>query len=177
MLQDRHLLTWIPEFPGVYRFALVVADGGGISEPDYVEITVGESPKKTSFDLDAIVREAFRTLNAPESTADAIAEIAGRIASKAELYESYNMLLHELSRSLDALIPSDAATRSSWNERLFVPLSRLLMERLQAESLDLSRPESLDARLSIPQRAALAAFFHEIASAGRAYRDEIHRSR
>jgi hypothetical protein len=173
MLEDRHTLTWIPESPGVYRFALVVAAGGEISSPDYVEITVVESPKKTASgpDVAAVMSEALRTLNVTVPTADTLAEIADRIASKAELYESYNMLLQELSRSLDALIPPDAATRSSWNEQLFVPLSRLLMERLRAESLDLSRPEALGFGLSVPQRAALAAFFHEMASAGRAYRD------
>jgi hypothetical protein len=178
LLEDRHTLTWIPESPGVYRFALVVAAEGGISAPDYVEITVAESPKKTASDPDVavVMTGALRSLNATVSTAGALAEIADRIASKAELYESYNMLLQELSRSLDAVIPPDAATRSSWNERLFVPLSRLLMERLRAESLDLSRPEALGYGFNVPQRVALAAFFHEMASAGRAYRDGDHRS-
>jgi hypothetical protein len=170
MLEDRHLLTWIPESPGIYRFALVVVQGGEISAPDYVEIIVAESPNKTTDDpaLVAVVSRALRDLNATESTAGALAEIADRIGSRIELYESYDMLLHELSRSLDALVPPDAATRTMWNERLFVPLSAILLERLRAESLDLSRPGSLDAALNNSQRAALKAFFREVASAVRA---------
>jgi len=174
-LEDRHLLTWVPESPGVYRFALVVAADGVISEPDYIEITVTEPPKKTVPDprTVAITSEALRSLNAPASTAAALGEIAERIAARVGLYDSYNVLLHELSRSLDPLISPDAAARSSWNETLFVPLSTLLVERLRAESLDLSRPGALDARLSDSQRAALAAFFREVSAGSRAYRDGV----
>lgn len=172
-LEDRHLLTWVPESPGLYRFALVVAGGGEISEPDYVEIRVAESPKKTSADPVAAstASQALRALEASEPIAGEFAEIAERIATRVDLYDSYNVLLHELSRSLDALLPPDRESRARWNERLFVPLSGLLVERLRVESLDLSRPGSLDSTLTDAQKAALATFFREVAAGSRAFRD------
>lgn len=173
-LDNQCVYTWIPEAPGTYRFALVIAGGGGISEPDYVEVTVSDNPKVTLSDPATVVttREALQTLAVSEELGGALAEIYGRIAARMELYESYNMLLHELSRSLEPLIPADPSVRASWNARLFVPLSGLLVNRLRAQSLDLMQAESLASPLNRTQRQALALFFGEVAEGCRTVQDD-----
>lgn len=164
-LEDQRVYTWIPEAPGVYRFALVVAGTGRISEADFVEITVVDDQRVAtrSAVIESVTREGLRALNAPEILRGELAEVYERIAGKLDLYESYNMLLHELSRSLEPLIPSDPMSRGSWNDRLFVPLSSHLVEQLRAESLDLSRPGALTTPLTDAQRRALASFFRDVA--------------
>lgn len=172
-IDDRRIYTWVPETPGVYRFALVVADSGRISEPDFVDVTVSDVPivASTNAATASATREGLNALAVSEALGAELAEIYARIAGRMDLYESYNELLHELSRSLEPLIPADPAARSAWNERLFVPLTGHLLDRLRAESLDLTRPDALAAPFNDAQRGALARFFAEVAEGCRTFRN------
>jgi hypothetical protein len=173
-IDDQRIYTWIPETSGVYRFALVVAVDGRISEADYVDVTVSDVPVAASTNAAAAsaTREGLNALGVSEALSTELAEIYARIAGRMDLYESYNELLHELSRALEPLIPADPATRSAWNERLFVPLSGRLVDRLRAESLDLTRSDALAAPFNAAQRGALARFFAEVAEGCRTFRND-----
>ena len=40
-IEDGHIFTFVPPDNGLYHFALVVASGSEISEPDFVNVAVG----------------------------------------------------------------------------------------------------------------------------------------
>jgi hypothetical protein len=44
-IEDRYIYSFVPTVPGTYRFALVVASSGEISEPDEVCVMVGSGAR------------------------------------------------------------------------------------------------------------------------------------
>ncbi len=171
-VEEGDLLTFLPEAPGVYRFALVVAEGGVISEPDFTTVLVvaevpqtGPAPAAASPPLTA--QEAARTAlaslpdgpGAATALAEAFAEIAGRI----DLYGTYADILQGTSSRLQPVLPADPTRRAAWNERLFLPLTRRLIDDMLPAGLDLSRPEGQAVPLSAAQRRRLAEQFHAMA--------------
>lgn len=178
-LEDGYIFSFVPEEPGLYRFTLLVAAGGLISEPASVEVwaaphagiarTAAAGPiSTTGLPLDAVLRSALQL--APEGTrnAAALAELFGRIAQRMELYTSYAEVHQELSRQLEAIVPSEPARRRVWIETVFQPLTGRLVDAMWAEGLDLRRPEARTAVLTNSQKARLAELFQGMAEGARA---------
>jgi len=78
------------------------------------------------------------------------------VAERAPLYESYAMMLSEMTRRLEEIVPQDPARHAEWMQRLFMPLTVRLVDRMRAEGLDLLRPDGLTAPLTRPQQDRLA---------------------
>ena len=81
-------------------------------------------------------------------------------------------MFQELSQRLEAIIPIEPNRRKLWLERVFTPLTVGLVPVLQAEGLDLSRPEGQSAPLSSQQRARLSEQFRLIADGFKASRNK-----
>lgn len=47
-IEDGYTYTFVPDAPGMYRFALVVAAGSTISNADYVSVNVGAAPNQAT---------------------------------------------------------------------------------------------------------------------------------
>ena len=47
-IEEGYVYSFVPTVPGIYRFALVVAASGEISEPDEVCVTVGSGTRGVS---------------------------------------------------------------------------------------------------------------------------------
>jgi hypothetical protein len=171
-VEERDLLTFVPESPGVYRFALVVAEGGVISEPDFTTVlVVAEVPEiaraAVAASPPATAQEAARTALAslPDGSgaAKALAEALEAIAGRLDLYGTYADVLQGMSSRLEPILPTDSARRAAWNERLFQPLTKRLIDDLLPAGLDLSRPEGLAVPLSAGHRTRLAEQFRAMA--------------
>jgi hypothetical protein len=185
--QEGGFCTFTPMVPGVYRFVLVVSDGGPISGPDDVRVTVkagGPQPERVrsarpvaaveasgsaaSVSVDVQAREALLSLPGGPARATALAEAFQGVADRMALYESYFTLQDEMARRLDVLLPSEPGVREQWNRRLFGPLSQRISEAVGPEGLDLRRPESLTAAMSAGQKARLKDVFLAISRGFRA---------
>lgn len=192
-LEDAYIYSFVPQAPGTYRFALVVAAEGAISEPDAVDVVVssaGASPGGPPAGAPATPPApapppgpvaAPRTMSTAELASvgalsleegpDAAARLAvvyQAMAEKMSLYESYTMVAQELARRLEEVVPADAARRTAWNERLFVPLMNRTVERMRIEGLDLGVPASQSAPLTEGQKRELAQLFLAVAQGFRA---------
>ena len=177
MVQDGHCLLFRPKKPGAYRFALVVASGNRISEPDWVEVLVGtmppgglpESPSArpvlpmpvTTEDL---ARTALTAVADGTARAAALADNIEQVAWKLDLYETYGDVLSELSRRLVSCVPSDPTQRAVWDQKVFHPLSTRLVEHLREEGLDLSRSEGASRPFTPTQKRRLATELEAIAT-------------
>jgi hypothetical protein len=175
-LQDGYIFTFVPPAPGVYKFALVVALGSVISEPDVVSVSVG-APGSTSGPeamiegpepIDEAARAALATIPDGLANANPLALAFEAIADRMDLYRSYAEVFSELSRRLEPILPADPARRGLWNDRLFAPMTARLIEALRTEGLDLRTPEGQNVRLTAPQRARLAEIFRAMAGGFRA---------
>jgi hypothetical protein len=171
-VQEGALLSFLPEVPGVYRFALVVAEGGVISEPDFTTVLVvaevpqtGPAPGAASPPLTAqeAARTALASLPDGPGAAKALAEAFEEIAGRIDLYGTYADILQGTSSRLQPVLPTDPTRRAAWNERLFLPLTRRLIDDMLPAGLDLSRPEGQAVPLSAAQRTRLAEQFRALA--------------
>jgi hypothetical protein len=171
-IEESDLLTFLPEAPGVYRFGLVVADGSVISEPDFAMVAVvSEAPQAPRGPAAAsrpvspqeAARTALMTLAEGPRSAKGLAEAFEDVAGRIDLYSTYADLLQGSSSRLEAILPPDPARRQIWNERLFIPLSKRLIDDLRSAGLDLSRPEGLNVVLSPDHRTRLAEEFQSMA--------------
>ena len=170
--------TFVPPAAGAYQFALVVASGDRISEPDYVSVMVGapapeaptqstsvkqSGPAPASLPTDEMTRLAVLSIDGGPALAPGLAKVFEDIAGRIDLYGSYEEAYSEMSRRLDGLIPERADLRAGWIEKLFNPLTLRMIERLRVEGLDLSRPAAQAAPLSPGQRKLLADHFRSMA--------------
>lgn len=171
-MSDRYIHTFVPPCPGTYRYALVVAQGGQISEPDFVTVSVGApavsaragTPSALPPEpVSEFARASLATLREPDETAGALASTFEAIAARVDLYTSYDDLYSELSRRLEAILPEDPARRAMWGDRLFQPLTVRLIEEMRTVDLDLRLPEGRAAGLSQAQRAHFAELFRAMA--------------
>jgi hypothetical protein len=171
-LDEDDLLTFLPDSPGVYRFALVVAEAGRISEPDFTTVLViAEAPETGRATAEAIrpltpeeaARTALNTLEDGPPSAKALATAFEEIAGRIDLYETYADVLQGTSSRLEPVLPSDPARRAAWNERLFIPLTKRLVDDIRSAGLDLSRPDALAVPLAAGHRTRLAEHFRALA--------------
>jgi len=176
--EDGPFFSFVPMTPGVYRFALLVASGSKVSEPDEVSVSVGAiastvpgaaSPENSSGpfvesdSLEQVARRALTLVHPEPEVVDNLATTFEDVATRMDLYESYAGMFQELSQRLEAIIPIEPNQRKLWLERVFSPLTAGLVPVLQAEGLDLSRPERQTAPLTSQQRARLSEQFRLIA--------------
>jgi len=171
-LDEGDVLTFVPGSPGTYRFALVVAEEGLISEPDFAAVLVVDgAPEAARQSNDAArptsaeeaARQALGAFEDGRPSAEALAAAFETIAVRIDLYETYADILQGTSSGLEPVLPSDPARRTAWNDRLFVPLSRHLIDDMRTLGLDLSRPEALNVPLSAAARNRLADEFRAMA--------------
>lgn len=176
-LEDRYVYSFVPNAPGIYRFAVVVAAAGAISQPDEVAVTVGASgaantpavaPPDEPATAAELAQAGLSRLPGGRERAEALANAFEDIADRIDLYGSYNDLLSEFTRRLETIVPEDPALRGLWNERLFSPLTAGLLAKVRAAGLDLSQADARAARLSFGQKASLAEEFRNTSSGFRA---------
>jgi len=190
-LEDGPFFSFVPMAPGVYRFALLVAAGSKVSEPDEVSVSVGaiastvprssipentSGPFVESDSLEQVARRALTLVHPEPEMVDNLVTTFEDVATRMDLYESYAGMFQELSQRLEAIIPIEPNRRKLWLERVFTPLTVGLVPVLQAEGLDLSRPEGQSAPLTSQQRARLSEQFRLIADGFKASKNEHKQS-
>lgn len=162
-IEDSYTYTFVPNEPGVYRFALVVAQAGSISQPDFVEVVVpataapsfglGMAPTRTAEEL---AHAALVEVPGGLAVAAILADSFDAAAQRLDLYESYGAFFNELSRRVEAALPQDPTQRAIWVQRLCSPITLRLMEELRAAGLDATSPQAHDLPLSEIQKDRLA---------------------
>jgi hypothetical protein len=188
---EGHTYTFVPQVPGIYRFALVVASGSDISEPDFVAVTVGDSAKMVIAPPSAATTSPPAQSTAPPSPAElarsllaaiedgpahaeGLASCFSGVADRMDLYQSYSEAFSEMSRRLESVLPQDSPsrpnTRAHWNERLFVPLTNRLILGMRPQGLDLALPQGQVAPLTPAQKRRLAELIHGMADGFRTVR-------
>ena len=60
-IEDQYIFSFVPETPGLYRFALVVGHDGDVSLPDFVDVTVKGSDLVSSQPAESGAATASRT--------------------------------------------------------------------------------------------------------------------
>lgn len=170
------IYSFVPAAPGLHRFALVVAKGGMISAPDFVEVHVGQlaappapaaAPASTPEPAPSPGQFAAATLTGLPGGLVAAGPLAAAFedsAARVDLYQSYEELYVELARRLEPILPTDPATRAAWERTLFVPLTGHLTEALRRRGLDLRTAEGLKAPWNDDIRRELSGQFREIAA-------------
>jgi hypothetical protein len=183
--QDRQFLTFVPASAGTYRFVLLVAADGQISEPDVVDVMVGApgasagspgapnrgpdlAPIPSGASVEDLAKSALASLEDGPALAGALADGFEAIAARAELYSTYADVLRETTLHLGAIVPDEPGRRAVWVERLFNPLTTRLVERMRLEGLDPLRPDAQAVPLGAGQKAALIEFYREAARGFRA---------
>jgi hypothetical protein len=174
------IYSFVPQAPGIYVFALLIARDSQISEPDYVTVSVGNPTSAYGIEptpeppqaIHDVARASLGAVPGGLESAEPLAEAFDGIADRMDLYRSYAEAYSELSRRLEPLVPADPTRRAVWDERLFVPLTAKLIDGLRAEGLDLRQPESRSAELTSGQRARFAEMFRSMARGFRATRPQ-----
>ena len=170
-IEDGYVFTFVPPAQGLYQFALVVASGCEISEPDLVNVAVGvplpppEEPATAPapVPMKELARAVLAQVEGGPSAGTDLAEAFEEIAFRIDLYRSYCELMVEMTGRLEGIVPADALQRSAWLQRVFAPLTARLIEQMRSEGLDLARPEGQAAEMTRPQRRALAQQLRVIA--------------
>ena len=179
-IEDGYIYTFVPAEPGVYRFLLLVAAGGAISEPDAVTVTVGNPsaptpgaagegpaappPPEATLPLEEAARAALARVPGGLDAGGALAEAFEGVAQRLDLYRSYAELYQELSRRIARTLPAGEAPRLAWEERLFAPLTARLIGAMAVEGLDLRTVAGQQAPMTPAQRARLAEQFRAMAA-------------
>jgi hypothetical protein len=184
--QHGPFFSFVPGSPGLYRFLLIVAGDGELSEPDEVSILVGTppgaggviaqpapanggalapSPPRTP---EQIVSVTLPRFSGSRRLAADVADVMDAVAQRASLYESFASLQSELARRLDVVIPADPAVRAAWTDGVFSPLSAYSAGQLLAVGLDVRQPQGLEQPLTAAQRDRLRDHFERLARAFRA---------
>ncbi len=170
-IEDGHIFTFVPPANGLYQFALVVASGSRISDPDLVSVAVGvplpppaeEQSPAQHVSLKELARAALSGIDGGPSAAGDLGDAFEEVAFRMDLYSSYAELMVELTRRLEEIVPAEPLRRSAWLERVFAPLTARVIDQMRSEGLDLSRPDGQAAGMTRPQRKALAHQFRFIA--------------
>jgi len=178
--------SFIPASPGLYRFLLIIAGEGELSEPDEVSVLIGSPPAiggaipqsapsavqppapPTVPNPEQIVASVLPRLPNGTRIASEIADVMEAVAERATLYECFAVLQDELRRRLDVVIPTDPAQRTIWSEGVFTPLTNFTAGHLLAAGLDLRQPQGLRQTLTSAQKEQLRDHFQRLARSFRA---------
>ena len=141
-IEDGHIFTFVPPANGLYQFALVVATGSEISEPDLVTVAVGvplpapaDEPASAQVSLKDVARTALSSIDGGPSAAADLGDTFEEIAFRIGLYSSYAELMAELTCRLEEIVPAEAGPRSAW-----------LAARVRAAHGACHRPDALQRR-------------------------------
>jgi len=172
-LEDGYIYSFLPASAGVYRFALVVASGSQISDPNFVTVTVGSggalrsagerSAVAVTIPTQEVARAAIASVGGTAQVGEELARIFEFASDRVDLYESYADAFSELSRRLEDMLARDPGRRNLWVERVFTPLTARVIEVLQAEGLDLRSHEGQTAAMVSNQKDALSEQFRLMA--------------
>ena len=163
--------SFIPDQAGRYRFALLVAVGGSISEPDIVEVEVGPGPGPapgvgSESPLARSIALAISPIPGGANTAGQVADVFEAVADRIPLYTSYAQLQSELVRRIDVVVPPDPMVRAAWTHSVFQPLSQITSLELARIGVDV-RPERADRTLDLSQKGRLQELYRGLADACR----------
>jgi hypothetical protein len=182
-IEEGHVFTFVPTEPGTHRFVLVVAEGGVISEPDEVQVSVEFAGSKSARlpvesriippppgpeGLASVVQSALSSLEGGPAAAESLGQTFDGVAGRMNLFRSYDEAYSEISRRLDAIVPQDPAIRSRWIERLFAPITSRMVEEVRKAGLDLSTESGRAAALNEAQRARMIEIFRAVGDGSRA---------
>lgn len=174
-IEDGYIYTFVPESPGRYRFALVVASGTAISRPSFVAVDVQSATamrsestavapsEATRSTIASIAAAALREVSEGPERADRVAGVFDGVAGRIDLYASATEVFREIALRLDAELPDDLETRQRWNSQVFEPISSAVLAELGSRGIDLARAETMAATLTPQARSALAEQFRTIA--------------
>jgi hypothetical protein len=177
-LEDGYIYSFVPQAPGIYQFALVVARGSEMSKPDLVTVSVGNPASPFGMQaapdppeaLHEVARAVLAQVPGGLDVGPALAEAFDGVADRMDLYHSYAEAYNELSRRIAPLLPNDPVRRAVWDERLFTPLAARLIEGMRRDGLDLRLPDGQTTPLTSGQRARLAELFRSMSLGFRASR-------
>jgi hypothetical protein len=168
--EEAERLMFLPTTEGTYEFALVVAAGNRISVPDFVTVAVAgartsdsvEPPQPTQLCLDRVASQCASRLEDPVAAAR-LAQAFAQVATRMELYETYEDVLQGITTCLVPVLPTEPDRRALWEERLFAPLTKALIREIQPTGLDLSRPEGIAQPMSSLQKKSMSESYRLIA--------------
>lgn len=177
-MAEGYTYSFVPQAPGIYEFALVVAKGSEISPADPITVSIGnpaspfgiDPPRDTPEALQDVARSAISQVPGGLESGASLAAAFEDVADRMDLYRCYAEVYGELSRRLDAILPGDAVRRGIWDERLFIPLTARIIDGVRRDGLDLRRAETHAEALTTAQRARLAELFRTISRGFRATR-------
>lgn len=177
-MSEGYTYSFVPQAPGIYEFALVVARGSEISPADLITVSIGnpaspfgiDPPRDTPEALQDVARSAIAQVPGGLESGTQLASAFEDVADRMDLYRCYAEVYGELSRRLDAILPSDAVRRGIWDERLFIPLTARIVDGVRRDGLDLRRAETHAEAMTTAQRARLAEMFRTISRGFRATR-------
>lgn len=173
--------SFIPASPGLYRFLLIIAGEGELSEPDEVSVLIGSPPtiggailqpapievqppaSPTVPNPEQIVAAALPRLQNGTRVASDVADVMEAVAERATLYECFAVLQDELRRRLDVVIPTEPVQRTLWTDGVFTPLTTYTAGYFLAAGLDLRQPQGLRQTLTPAQREQMRDHFQRLA--------------
>jgi hypothetical protein len=171
---ERAFYTFTPRVPGIYRFVLLVAADDAISEPDEVEVVVGEAPNEpdpssgrggtlpATFGLliDAAMQRSGSLSG--RAVATKTAEALDAIAERTDLYSTFESLVSEQVRRLDLIIPQEPQARAAWTQAFGV-LGDQIVTRLLPLGLDLRVSQGAQVELNAAQKDCIKSVLHAAA--------------
>ncbi len=172
---DGPTASFVPETPGTYKFALVVAtSGGALSEASTVTVKVGGAARGSedaqAMAIDELARVSLASIEGGTRYSDDLSRVFDVVADRIDTYKNFSEATAEMTRRLDAVVPREKDRRAVWIEQLFTPLMARFVAGMKAEGLDLTQPESQGKPLTKIQRARLAEQFRYTAAGLRATR-------
>ena len=185
--QQENFFSFVPGSPGLYRFLLIVAGEGEVSEPDEVSVLVGVPPAEVGAAPlqvgqvpapapapppvpapDQILAGTLPRLPNGTRVASDVADVMEAISERAALYSSFAVLQAELSRRLDLVIPTDPAERAAWNQGVFTPLTAYTTGVLLEAGMDVRQSQGLQQSLTAVQQERVREHFQKLARVFRA---------
>ncbi len=178
--------SFIPASPGLYRFLLIIAGEGELSEPDEVSVLIGSPPATAGVipqptpvpvqptapptvpKPEQVLAAALSQLPNGTRVASDVADVMEAIAERATLYECFAVLQDELRRRLDVVIPAEPAQRALWTNGVFTPLTTYTTGCFLAVGLDLRQPQGLLQALTPAQKEQMRDHFLSLARSFRA---------
>jgi hypothetical protein len=168
--QENGYYSFTPSSAGIYRFGLVVASASAgkasISDVDEVVVTVGEFSPNAAPGIGAPIPMAAidQLLQGPtgassRGTLDQVAGVFDAIAARTSLYSSFAELSSELTRRVDAAIPSDPNWRQFWAQSVFAPLTLHLANEMISSGIDLRTVQGQQQGLNAQQQERLRKLF------------------
>lgn len=177
--QDGPYYSFLPASPGVYRFALVVAAAGEISEPDYVTVTVGDLPPAAAGGTSGgvapradasrptleVALAGIGTLPGGPEAAAGLADAFGATASFSPPGAAFSAVQADLSTRCGAVVPADPSLRAAWTQAVLEPLSQYAIARLAPIGIDPRVPSTVVQPMTEAQRQQVNETLNTIAVA------------